>query len=214
MRCVTIHVTRHRLRHPTWIVALQPHRSAFRPSKMQYSRVATTGSLGTLAFTLVRLRATRGVCADTNLEWGPFRWRSGRRQKELGQLRSSDPGFLVLRRFTYLSIFLFAFIPCAWVEKLRVRPLRAVLDSWCRVAPKRWTRRATQVPVAALSVVRKRKLSRSTLGAITPRSARALPEKQIEAIPTNVGWGISKPAYAGMTLLQQRAMKQASGWFR
>jgi hypothetical protein len=36
---------------------------------------------------------------------------------------------------------------------------------------------------------------------MTPRSARALMEKQIEAIPTNVGWGISKPAYAGMNLL-------------
>lgn len=33
------------------------------------------------------------------------------------------------------------------------------------------------------------------------------------AIPHNVVWGISQPAYVEMTWLQQWAMKQAAGWF-
>jgi len=33
------------------------------------------------------------------------------------------------------------------------------------------------------------------------------------AIPHNVVWGISQPAYVEMTWLQQGAMKQAAGWF-
>jgi hypothetical protein len=68
--------------------------------------------------------------------------------------------------------------------------------------------------VAELPVAGMRKLSRSTMGAMTPRSDRALSVKQIETMPKEVVWGISKPAYAGMNLLQQGAMKQASGWFR
>jgi hypothetical protein len=57
-----------------------------------------------------------------------------------------------------------------------------------------------------------KQFQRSTLGALKPASAKALRVKQIRAIPKNVVWGISKPAYAQMSWLQQRAMKQAAGW--